>query len=217
MNCRTTSSLASVVIVLGLVAVASSQPGGPQSELPVIPGATPSASDTPTMDAERERIWNSPTMLRARAWVSEYCHASARITPAEAQQYMTELSQLTPVQMRLWLLKFDAEEEMIRQQQAAFNRSRQAGVNAALGFDRQTQQDYAAINRDESAAAQNAEQSLGAEGQLAAERGLQNAQDRDDAVQSLDNEPMNIGGYPPYGYSPYAGLGAYHVHYHVHH
>jgi hypothetical protein len=216
MSCRTMSTLTAAVIVLGFVAVASSQPGGPQTELPAIPGGNASSSDAPAMDAERAQIWNSPTMLRARAWVQEYCQRSARISPAEAQQYMTELSNLTPRQMKLWLLKFEAEEEMIRGQQAAFSRSRQAGVETAMGFNRQEQREFAQVNRDQTAAAQGAERSLSAEEGLAAERSLQNAQSRDDFDQALETQPMYVGGYPPYGYAPLLGSGEFHVHYHVH-
>jgi hypothetical protein len=217
MNRCIMNTIASAVVVLGVVAVASSQPGGPQSELPAIPvGVSAAPANAPAMDEERARLWNSPTMLRARAWVQEYCQRSARISPAEAQQYMTELANLTPTQMKLWLLKFEAEEEMIRGQQAAFGRSRQAGVNAAMSFDRETQQEYAAINRDETAAAQTAQQSLGAEERLAAERSQQNAQARDAFDQALETQPMNVGGYPPYGYAPYLGSGEFHLHYHVH-
>jgi len=28
------------------------------------------------MDAEKEALWNSPDMLRARAWLTEYCNTS---------------------------------------------------------------------------------------------------------------------------------------------
>jgi hypothetical protein len=216
MHRRNLSVIAPAVIVLGLVAVASSQPGGPQSELPAIPGAGSSSPATGGMDAQRAKIWNSPTMLRARAWVQEYCQRSARISPAEAQEYMNELANLTPAQMKLWLLKFEAEEEMIRGQQAAFNRSRQAGVQAAMGLNRQTDEEYAAFNREQTAAAQTAEQSIRAENRLAAQRSLQNAQDRDDFDQALETQPMYVGGYPPCGYAPYLGGGEFHVHYHTH-
>src|SRR6516164_4425244 len=82
--------------------------------------ATQPPANPQSVDAEREQIWNSPSMLRARAWLQEYCDRSAKITPAEKQQYMTELANLTPMQMKLWLLKFDEQEEARRQQQAYF-------------------------------------------------------------------------------------------------
>jgi hypothetical protein len=60
-----------------------------------------------SMEAERERIWNSPDMLRARAWLQDYCSKSAKVTPEQGRKYMQELANLTPSQMELWLLKHD--------------------------------------------------------------------------------------------------------------
>lgn len=217
MNRPVMSYCCSAVLILGFVSVAASQPGGAGTPLPSATGlgTTSSTASTPAMDAERAKIWNSPTMLRARAWVQEYCARSAKITPAEAQQYMTELSQLTPVQMKLWLLKFDHEEETIRQQQAAFNASRQGSVQAAMGMRQETEKAYADINRDETEAAQNEQQSINTEQQEATERGLQNTADRDAAVDSMENGPLYGAGYG-YGFGGLYGGGDYHLHYHVH-
>jgi hypothetical protein len=218
---RCTATFSALAIVLGIVAAASSQPTSSPSPLPTAGEAAaaapaPSTQSTPAMDAERAKIWNSPRMLRARAWVQEYCERSARITPTEAQQYMTELEHLSPVQMKLWLLKFDAEEEMIRQQQTAFNQARQGGVNAAIGMARQTDQAYAHINQDETTAAASEQKSINTQNQLGNEREMQNTQAQDNLMQSMYTQPGYFGGYPPYGYAPYAGAGAFHVHYHVH-
>ena len=50
--------------------------------------ATPAAAPAPyhaganaAQDAERAKIWESPQMLRARAWVKDYTSHSAKITP----------------------------------------------------------------------------------------------------------------------------------------
>lgn len=222
MSRSTLMSAAAGALVLGFVTCVFGQTASttPPATVPsTVPAATYVSGDSPATDAEREKIWNSPTMLRARAWVQEYCARSAKITPAEAQQYMTELSRLSPTQMKLWLLKFEDEEASIRQHQADFNRARQAGVAQAGAIDQATQTAYANINRDETEAAQGAEQSLQTEQQEANERDLQNDQARD-AVSIQDvNGPL---GYGPYGYGmgyPYGGynpLGGYHVHVHVH-
>jgi hypothetical protein len=205
-------------VVAGVATIASSQDPARLST-----ASQSTSTGDPALDAEREEIWNSPTMLRARAWVQEYCRASAKITPAEARQYMTEMANMTPTQMKVWLLKFEAEESMIRQQQAAFNRSRQAGVSQAIAYQSQTQQELADVNRDENAAAQDAQQSIDQQQQLAAERDEQNVADRDASEANLDN-PMAYGPYGPYGligsypyggYNPWAGA-ATHVHIHVH-
>src|SRR5687767_14699015 len=100
------------------------------------PYPTTSATE---MDAERAKIWNSPAMLRGRAWLHDYCARSAKVTPEQAQEYMTELQNMSPSQMKLWLLKFQEQEEMIHQQQAMFNAHRQAGVQQAVGVEKATQ------------------------------------------------------------------------------
>src|SRR5688500_4065157 len=78
------------------------------AQTPGRPPATPRRAPQTTQgdaNAQREQIWNSPNMLRARAWLQEYCSKSARVTPEEAKQQMAELENMTPAQMKLWLLK----------------------------------------------------------------------------------------------------------------
>src|SRR3990172_3115229 len=70
-----------------------------------------------SLDAERAQIWNSPNMLRARAWLQDYCATSAKVKPGEGEKYMNELANITPTQMKLWLMKFDEEEAGKQQQQ----------------------------------------------------------------------------------------------------
>jgi hypothetical protein len=109
-------SLASGLLILTALFLASVASSQTSTTTPA-----PYPNSTQGMSPEQLKIWNSPTMLRARAWVQEYCQRSAKITPEEANQYMAEMEHMTPTQMKLWLLKFDEEEENIRQQQADFN------------------------------------------------------------------------------------------------
>jgi hypothetical protein len=162
--------------------------------------ASPAAqsASAQSIDAQREQIWNSPNMLRARAWLQEYCERSAKITPAEKQQYMTELQNLSPIQMKLWLLKFDEQEEARQQQQAFFEQARSGALARAKSADAATQQAYAAINRGETAAANNAEQQL-------------NTQSADQQSAEQTKQLENAGPYQQYG--PY-GYGNYGIHYH---
>lgn len=209
------SSACAALLVMGLVGVASSQTASTAGRAP--------AGDAAAEAAEREKIWNSPTMLRARAWVQEYCQRSAKITPEEAKQYMTELEHLSPVQMKLWLLKFDHEEAAIRQQQADFEKMRRAGIAQATSINSSVQQSFGAINRDETEAAEGEQASLDTQQGLAAQRDLQNDQSRDQDDAALGG-PL-WGAYGGYGY-PYMGLGPNpmaafgggetHIHYHVH-
>jgi hypothetical protein len=197
------------------------QPGGPlppaDTEVGKLLPVSSSAPMTPEMEAERVKIWNSPTMLRARAWAQEYCHASARVTPEEAKDYMNELQRMTPTQMKLWLLKFEHEQEMMARQQAMFEQQRRAGVQQALGIDRGIQQAYGRINRDENEAAQVEERTLNEERLNAQENSRMNQ-------QNLNLEGAGYGGglgygygygYGPLGYGPYGGYGPA-AHYHFH-
>ena len=191
------------------------------------PAPYPGAADSAAMDAERAKIWNSPAMLRGRAWLQDYCARSAKVTPEEAKQYMAELENMTPSQMKLWLLKFQEQEEMLHQQQAAFNMQRQAGVQQAMGVEKATQQAYANINQDETEKAQTAEQSINEQQQFSQQMGLQKSADRDYAA-TMNSMPWGMAwanqspwgpyaGYPMGGPGAYGGGGAghYHVHYHI--
>src|SRR5690348_7734177 len=49
--------------------------------------------------AEREALWDSPDMLRARAWLKDYCSKSAKVTPEMAQAYQKELQTMSTTQL----------------------------------------------------------------------------------------------------------------------
>ena len=217
MNKRITSSIAVTIaaIFLGGVAFSQIKISGP-TPVPSQPtaaskGSAQVASSPATMSAKKKKIWNSPTMLHARAWVQEYCQRSAKITPAEAQQYMEALEKLTPVQMKLWLLRFEAEQEHIKKQQTDFERHRQAMVQQSMSVEQQTRKAYADINRDETEAAGQEEKSIAAEKQFSNQMANQNASERAQAADTMLNP------YSMFGYGGYGGYGGYHVHYHVHH
>ncbi|MBA4106499.1 MAG: hypothetical protein C0485_12140 [Pirellula sp.] len=211
-----------VVAALMLAAVgvsfanfAFSQSAAPATTVPAKP-ATPAAAPAPyhpganaAVDAEREKIWDSPQMLRARAWVKDYTSHSAKITPAEAKEYESELANLSPKQMKLWLLKFQHEEEMIQSQQQAFNNSRQADVSQAMALHKQMKKSYADINKDETAAAQTAESSVKQQQEFAQQDSLQKTADQDAAATDMLTQPFG-------GYGGYGGYGYGDVHYHFH-
>jgi hypothetical protein len=210
----------SICVVMVLLCVGTIAIGQNTNTTRTATGSTASAANT---DAEREKIWNSPSMLRARAWVQEYCERSAKITPEEAKQYQTELANLSPVQMKLWLLKFQHEEDTIRQQQADFERGRQASLAQASMYRQQYQQAGDNINRDETMAAENEEQSLQTQAAEASQRQDQKQQDL--AISAAQTDDALGGGYGAWGlgyglgggYSyGVGGFGAPPVHVHVH-
>ncbi len=230
MNAKTLAPLVLVILLLSAGSASFSQTGGaplppadsPLGELLPVNSSTPM---TPEMEAERAKIWNSPAMLRARAWAQEYCQRSAKITPEEGRDYLMELQRMTPTQMKLWLLKFNHEEEMIQQRQAAFEQSRQASVQQALAINRSVQQAYSNINRDENEAAETAEQSINEEQQNA--QAGQQLKEGELAAETLRGPgDLNLGlgpygsGWGPYGniYGPngFDTMAPVQYHYHFH-
>jgi hypothetical protein len=158
--------------------------------------ATPTYSE-PGMDAERAAIWNSPNMLRARAWLQEYCATSKKVTPDEAQQYMNELEHMTPIQMKLWLMKFDDEEDQKKQQRAFYQQAEATAMKQAQAADLATRRSYGAIEKEENGAASE-------------EQAQVNEQD---ANEQQNQDVKQEGPYTPYGQGYYPGGG---IHYHFH-
>jgi hypothetical protein len=156
------------------------------------------------MDAERAKVWNSPDMLRARAWLYDRISKSAKITPEAGRKYVQVLQNMTPDEMKLWLLRFDQEEEQRQQQYAFWQQGQQALAAQAMAANRATQQAYANINQAETAAAQQAQGQLNEQAAARQERGF-------------DNQFAPYGPYPysPYGYGTYPGYGGIHYHYHA--
>ncbi len=184
-----------VVTIACLVSAFASQAQSPK------PAGAAAASTAPAsqagMDAERAAVWNSPNMLRARAWLQEYCATSAKVKPGEAQQYMNELQNMSATQMKLWLMKFDEEEEQKQQQNAFWKQAQSTALGQAKAADRATQKAYSAIETEETAAA-NQEQ-----GQINEER----------ANEQQVEDDKQLGPVGPYGQGYYPGGG---VHYHFH-
>jgi len=154
-----------------------------------------------TMDAARAKVWNSPQMLRARAWLYDRISKSAKITPEEGQKYITTLENMTPEEMQLWLMKFDEEEEQRQQQYSFFQQTQQVLAQQAGAEHRATQQGYNNINTAETGAAQEEQGQLNEEAQVRQER-------------NMENQFVPYGPYGPAGY--YGGYGGGGIHYHFH-
>ncbi len=58
--------------------------------------------------AAREAAWNAPNMLRARAWLNEYCQSSDAVTEGQAAAHMQALESMTPAQMKLFAMTHEA-------------------------------------------------------------------------------------------------------------
>jgi hypothetical protein len=158
--------------------------------------AVPAAASPAELNAEREQVWNSPNMLRARAWLTDYCKNSSKVTPEMAKHYQTELENMTPSQMKLWLLRFDHAEEQLQQRQALWQQAHNLSIQQALAANQATQRAYSEINREESEAAGVAQQQLNEQTQF---------------QQNMATEKQ-LQGVGPYGYP---GFGGIHYHYHL--
>ncbi len=138
-------------------------------------------------------------MLRARAWLLDYCNTSKKCKPGDAEKYTTELENLSPIQMKLWLMKFDEEEERKQQQRDIWQQAHAAALQHAQAANRATQKSYSAIDSEETAAANQDQQQLNYE---------QNLEDTESADKQLEaGDAYN----PGLGYFPGDG-----VHYHFH-
>src|SRR5688500_5954617 len=122
--CTRQYQLFSIGLVVGTILfsaeiVSHAQLGSGSSRSP----AAPRPASQAEMTAEREQIWNSPNMLRARAWLADYCKSSAKVTPEMAKHYQDELAKMNPAQLKLWLLRFDHAEEQLQQRQALWQQA----------------------------------------------------------------------------------------------
>ena len=151
------------------------------------------------MDAERAAIWNSPNMLRARAWLQEYCSTSAKVKPGEGEQYMNELQNMSAVQMKLWLMKFDEEEDRNKQQRAFYQQAQKTALGQAKAADQATQKSYSAIESEETGAANEAQSQI----------------NEQEANEQQNQDDKQLGPYTPYGQGMYPGDGGVHYHFHL--
>jgi hypothetical protein len=85
--------------------------------------------DYDKIEAEREKIWTSPEMLSARAWLETYFERSAKISDEQAKKYMDELKTMFPDQMQIWLMKFQADRESRKQQTTSERQARQTSIS----------------------------------------------------------------------------------------
>lgn len=155
------------------------------------PAMTGPSAAAPQMDAEKEAIWNSPDMLRARAWLQEYCNTSAKCKPGDAEKFSNELQNMSATQMKLWLMKFEEEEDEKQQQTAFWKHVQGMAVSHAKSVNAATNKSLAAVETEETAAA-NQEQ-----GRLNYEQNLEDTEGADKALDEA-NDAYNPGrGYYP--------------------
>lgn len=194
------------VAVCMATAIACIAGGDASSQTPQSTAAAELVLENPkNMSPEAAKIWNSPQMLRARAWLYDRISKSAKIPPAEGQKYIQVLENMTPDEMKLWLMKFDEEEEQRQGQYAFWQQGQQALAQQGMAVHRATQQAYTNINKEETTAAEQEQGQLNTEAAERQERGF-------------ENQYMPYGPYGPnvpYGYGFNPGYGGIHIHYHL--
>lgn len=84
------------------------------------------------IDAEREKVWNSPEMLAARAELELTFKRSAKITDEQAAKYMADLKAKSPDNMRIWLIQYQEQRAQSLQDQARTSQLRRNAIRANL-------------------------------------------------------------------------------------
>lgn len=184
------------------------------------PGLTGGASSTST---DREAAWNSPDMLRARAWVNEHCQGNTAMSETEKAEMLQALETMTPAQMKLFALTHSnvsksntvaqvhttAQQSLQHAQQAAaaqqwwYQNVHKAEMQRSLAADSQANANLNSIDTEETAAANQAQAQINEEKQF----------EQDNQAAKLDD--LN-NAYPNGGYmNPYYGYGGGGIHFHI--
>ena len=112
-----------VLVALGLPQLSSAQHPSTTS---------PGLSSSSELDAEREKIWNSPEMVEARAHVELTLKRSAKITPEQAAKYMADLKAMSPEDMQIWLIQQQEQRAQVQREEARAASMRRGAVQANL-------------------------------------------------------------------------------------
>ena len=160
-------------------------------------GSAPSSEE-----AEREKIWNSADMLRARAWMEDYFRVSKKYTPEQADEYRAHFKAMTAKQMEIWLMKFDHDRQMAHQQAAFDQNTRHIQVAHDLATLRQSQKTLDDVNKQENQVAAEADKRIEQQRQAATEMNRQRQAEQSQTLRDV---------YGP----PYLPGGVYNYHYHI--
>jgi hypothetical protein len=112
------------------------------------------------LDAERKAIWTSPEMVEALEYIRQYSLRSRAFTPEQAQQYVSELRQLSPGSMAKWLEKFRAMQSRRLKAEEVARAARQTAVEESVRRLQMAQESYSAAGEGASGAALNARNEL---------------------------------------------------------
>lgn len=132
--------------------------------------STPTDGSTATppgeVEVERVKIWNSPEMEQARAYIEGYALRSARFQPKDAAAYLAKLRQMSPADMKAWLERFKVKQASLARSAAVAKAGRQMAIDRALAEHEAVQQSYANLKLNQTAAAQMNDQRVEQQQQL---------------------------------------------------
>ncbi len=146
-------------------------------------GSTVSDSETSgSQDAERLKIWNSPDMVQARAYVLKYSTLSKRFKPTDAETYLAKLREMPPVEMSKWLQRFKTRQANLARSAAVARAGRQMAIDHALNQHNAVERSYANIEQGQAEAALMAGERFNALSQSAWDLSAVRTADRDDQL-----------------------------------
>lgn len=129
------------------------------------PGGEPAnPRAAPDEEAERLKIWNSPPMRQARAWLVEHAELSARIEQKkDVQRQLAAVQGMSASEMRAYLKEFNQRMAALKHGQAAASAARATAVSQALERQRKTREAFANFNAGQTRAANLMRDRLGAQ------------------------------------------------------
>ena len=116
-----------------------------------------------TAREERDKIWNSPEMKKARAWVDDYLRVTNKYTPEQKAAYKKHLASLTAPQMEMWLMRFEHDQDVAKRRESGFQAARNAGLARDEAAIKQNQKELSDIEKGENTAAADEEKRLKSE------------------------------------------------------
>jgi hypothetical protein len=93
---------------------------------------SPGISSSADFDTERDKIWNSPEMVEARAHVELTLKRSAKVTDEQAAKYMADLKAMSADDMQIWLIQHQEQRAQVQREEARAAGARRSSVQASL-------------------------------------------------------------------------------------
>ncbi len=153
--------------------------------------ASEKAIPTANVQSDRDKVWNSPEMLWARAWMEEYFRVSKKYTPEQKKEYRKHLASMTAPQMELWLMQFEEERQVAAKKNEAEKQNRAVRTTRGLAEIRNQQNILKNIEKDEHKQAAQQEKTINQDRQFA--RSMYKQQQREAAQATMEYSSGGFG------------------------